>query len=127
MTKVTSAKSYIWVTFQKKGFHRYPAAGTDTSLLDVSYLADRHRHLFKFKVAIEVFTDDRDIEFHQFLNWLESLYDGEALEIDYKSCEMLADDLAEQIQSRYQGRDIKIIVSEDGECGVENFYAKRVH
>ena len=122
MTK--STKGYIWVKFQKKGLHRYPTASTAPELNDVSYLGYPHRHLFKFKVGIEVFHDDRDIEFHQFLNWLEGLYQG-TLDLDYKSCEMIADDLAGQIQEKYDGRDIKIEVSEDGECGVENFYAKQ--
>lgn len=122
---VKSTKSYIWVSFQKKGLHRYPAAETDKNLESVRYLQFLHRHLFKFKVSIEVFHDDRDIEFHIFLNWLESLYDSNILELDYKSCEMIADDLAEKIQEKYEGRDIKIDVAEDGECGCENFYLKK--
>ena len=108
----------IWVTFQKKGIHRYPQAATESDLEDVSYLGYPHRHLFKFKVTIEVFHDDREIEFHQFLNWLESLYEG-TLELDYKSCEMIADDLAVQIKQKYSGRYLRIEVSEDGECGCD--------
>jgi hypothetical protein len=113
------AKDYkmIWVTFARKGLHRYPAADTDPSLSDVSYLGHPHRHLFKFKIHIQVFHDDREIEFHQFLNWVESLYDKKTLELDYKSCEMISDDLAAKIQAKFQGRDLTIEVSEDGECG----------
>jgi hypothetical protein len=115
-------KRMIWVTFQRKGLHRYPQAATDESLQDVSYLGNTHRHLFKFNVQIEVFHDDRDLEFHQFLNWLESLYDEKTLELDYKSCEMISDDLAEIIQERYPNRDLIIVVSEDGECGATTIY-----
>lgn len=107
----------IWVTFQKVGFHRYPAAEHDASLADVSYLASRHRHLFKFRVEIQVFHDDRELEFHQVLNYCESLYQDRRLDIDYKSVEMLADDLHLALADRYPGRDIAIEVSEDGECG----------
>jgi hypothetical protein len=106
----------IWVTFQKVGFHRYPAAGEDLQLADVSYLASKHRHLFKFKVEIEIFHNDRELEFHQVLNYCESLYQNQ-LDIDYKSVEMLADDLYLQLAKKYPNRFIAIEVSEDGECG----------
>ena len=122
---VISTKSYIWVTFQKKGLHRYPAARFESNLKPVEYLANEHRHLFKFKVGIEVFHDNRDIEFHLFLNWLESLYNEKTIELDHKSCEMIADELAEKIQAEFPGRDLKVEVSEDGECGVDMFYLKK--
>lgn len=107
----------IWVTFQRKGLHRYPAAANDAALEDVQYLGNVHRHLFKFKVSIQVWHDDRELEFHQFLNWLESLYDDKVLELDFMSCEMLADQLAAKIQARYSGRKLIVDISEDGECG----------
>lgn len=107
----------IWVTFKRKGYHKYPAAGTNPKLADVSYLANEHRHLFGFKVSIEVKHDDREIEFHQFLNWIEGLYDEGILQLDYKSCEMMAEDLFRSIVAVYPGRAIEIEVNEDGECG----------
>lgn len=110
------SEKFIWVTFQKKGFHKYPEASTSKELQDVSYLGYEHRHMFKFKVSIEVNHDNREIEFHQFLNWVESLYEG-TLQLDYKSCEMIADDLAIEIGKMYQDRKLIIEVSEDGECG----------
>lgn len=102
----------IWVTFQMKGFHRYPVAPED-----VSYLRARHRHLFKFKVTISVTHNERDIEFHQFQTWLESLYAEGQLEADNKSCETLAEELLTMIVTRYPGRLVEVEVSEDGECG----------
>ena len=115
------AKRMIWVTFRREGIHRFPAAGTDPNLADVAFLANEHRHIFHFNVSIEVFHNDRDIEFIQFKRWLESLYQG-TLELNYKSCEMISDDLYEVIASRYPGRDITITVSEDGENGATIFY-----
>jgi hypothetical protein len=112
----------IWVTFRRKGLHRYPDAGMLPELADVKYLGNEHRHLFWFKVGIQVFHDNRDIEFHQFLNWLESLYDQEILNLDYKSCEMISDDLARKICEKYPGRNITIDISEDGEVGAETKY-----
>ena len=119
----------IWVTFQKEGIHCYPAAATDPMLntageYDVSFLANPHRHIFHFRVSIDVFHNDRDIEFIQFKRWLESLYNGSntVLALDWKSCEMIADDLYIQIADRYPGRAVVIEVSEDGENGCSISY-----
>ena len=118
------AQRQIWVTFQKEGIHKYPAALTDPMLAtgdeyDVSFLGYPHRHMFHFRVSIDVFHNDRDIEFIQFKRWLVSLYNGNdsVLALDYKSCEMIADDLYLQIAARYPDRAIVIEVSEDGENG----------
>ena len=129
----------IWVTFQKEGIHKYPAALTDPMLAtgdeyDVSFLGYPHRHIFHFRVWIDVFHNDRDIEFIQFKRWLLSLYSSaqpadvlrdrtvsnnqnSVLSLDYKSCEMIADDLYLQIAGRYPGRAVWIEVAEDGENG----------
>ena len=32
-----SAKRFIWVTFQREGIHKFPAAATDSNLADVAY------------------------------------------------------------------------------------------
>jgi hypothetical protein len=116
------AQRKIWVTFQKEGIHCYPAAATDPALAtgdeyDVSFLGTPHRHIFHFQVWIDVFHNDRDIEFIQFKRWLENLYKDSILKLDYKSCEMIADDLYIQIASRYPNRAVWIEVSEDGENG----------
>lgn len=112
----------IAVTFQKPGVHQYPAAPDD-----VQYLRAPHRHLFKFKVKIQVWHDDREIEFHQFLNWVEGLYSGEqSLSLNNSSCEMISDSLAAIIQSRYPDRLLQIEVWEDGECGSVSSYSAMV-
>jgi len=117
-----AASRQIWVTFRKEGIHCYPAAATDPLLntageYDVSFLANPHRHIFHFCVAIDVFHNDRDIEFIQFKRWLENLYAQSTLALDWKSCEMIADDLYIQIAERYPNRNVTIEVSEDGENG----------
>ena len=121
---MTKAERKIWVTFRKEGIHCYPAAATDPNLntageYDVSFLASPHRHIFHFRVSIDVFHNDRDIEFIQFKRWLESLYNGQnsVLELDWKSCEMIADELYTHIADRYPDRSVTIEVSEDGENG----------
>ena len=121
------ATRMIWVTFQKEGIHCYPDASTDPNLkttdeYDVSFLGWPHRHIFYFKVAIQVFHNDRDIEFIQFKRWLENQYNNSVLELNHKSCEMIADDLYEVITTRYSGRKIVISVAEDNENGCEIEY-----
>lgn len=122
-----AAQRTIFVTFQKEGIHCYPAAATDPALAtgdeyDVSFLGSPHRHIFHFRVAIDVFHNDRDIEFIQFKRWLENLYKDAILALDYKSCEMIADDLYIQIAGRYPSRNVTIEVSEDGENGCVIYY-----
>ena len=114
--------NFIWVTFQKEGTHKYPAAKEDPLLAtgewdDVSFLANEHRHIFHYRVDIEVFHQDRCLEFiqvkRQCLKWIN---EGE-LSVDYKSCEMLCDDLYDKIKEKWPGRTVKIEVSEDLENG----------
>lgn len=112
----------IWVQFEKEGIHRYPAALDDPTLntddeYDVSFLGYPHRHMFHFKVWISVAHNDRDIEFIQFKRWLEKLYREKILDLNHKSCEMMAEDLHSKISSRYPNREVWIEVSEDGENG----------
>lgn len=119
--------SMIYVKFSKEGIHRYPAAATDPKLAtgewdDVSFLGYPHRHIFYFQVWIEVFDDDRDIEFIQFKRWLEKLYNESVVQLDFKSCEMIADDLYDEIHNKYPGRNVWIEVSEDNENGCLNKY-----
>ena len=124
-----TAKRMIWVTFRKEGIHKYPAALEDPALAtgddyDVSFLGYPHRHIFHFKVGITVVHNDRDIEFIQFKRWLENLYKEDVLALDYKSCEMIADDLYMQTADRYPNRDVVISVAEDNENGCEIIYEK---
>jgi len=119
---MSQAERKIWVTFQKEGIHCYPAAATDPNLAtgdqyDVSFLASHHRHIFHFRVWIDVEHSDRDIEFIQFKRWLENLYNNRTLQLDHKSCEMMSDDLYAEISARYPDRAVWIEVAEDGENG----------
>lgn len=118
----------IFVTFQREGVHRYPAAATDPRLAtgkadDVSFLANPHRHIFHFRVSISVTHNDRDIEFIQFKRELEGLYSTGTMQMDYKSCEMLAEELIQYITAKYPNRTGSVEVSEDGENGaILSFY-----
>ena len=117
-----AAERKIWVTFRKEGIHRYPAAAVREDLnttdeYDVTFLSYPHRHIFHFRVWIDVLHNDRDIEFIQFKRWLENLYATSILKLEWKSCEMIADDLYIQIADRYPDRAVWIEVAEYGENG----------
>ena len=114
-------QKFIWVTFQKEGIHKYPDAPEG-----VEFLKYPHRHIFHFKVELEVFHDDRDVEFILFKRELEKLFADGTLQLDYKSCEMIADDLAFYIQAKYPKRDLVITVSEDGENGATCYYPNKI-
>ena len=118
--------SFIWVTFQREGIHCYPAALTDPKLQSVSFLGYPHRHMFHFRVELEVFHDDRDVEFIMFKRELESLFDKRTLELNNKSCEMIAHDLSKYIKDKYPDRIYVIEVSEDGENGCRIYFNNEV-
>lgn len=111
-------KSFIYVTFQKEGYHCFPEAATNPEFAtndsyDVSHLANKHMHYFFFKVWVEVTHNNRSIEFIQFRRWLESLYETKTLELNNSSCEMICENLYKAIAERYPDREVRIDVSED--------------
>ena len=108
---------FIEVTFQREGIHKYPAALEDPKLISVRFLGYPHRHIFHFRVRVSVSHNDRDIEFIMLKRELEALYTDSLLLLDYKSCEMIAEDLIEYVSKEYPCRYIEVGVSEDGENG----------
>ena len=113
MSKVAN---YIWVTTSFEGFHKYTGAPTE-----VSFLRNTHRHIFHLKVYIQVYHNDREIEFILFKRYIQNLT-GIILDLNYKSCEMISDELYNKIIADYPGRVIIIEVSEDGENGSRKEY-----
>lgn len=85
--------------------------------MDVSFLGVPHRHMFHFKVEMQVFHDDRDVEFIQAKRIIESWYQDGTLALDFKSCEMMARDLYNKCITQWPDRNYTIEVSEDGENG----------
>lgn len=110
-----SPTSMIWITTSFEGFHRYPLPPEG-----VEFLKYEHRHIFHVKVWIDVFHDDRDIEFILFKRFVDSKIAGG--QMDHKSCEMMCDDLHLIITKSYPDRDIWISVSEDNENGAFKQY-----
>jgi len=112
--------SFIKVSFPVIGFHHWEGATGKRE-----YLKHSHRHRFIFTVVIEVFENDREIEFHDFLEFCKNEVlsirsmenpSGEPVNFGGKSCEQIAKDLAERIEQNYGNcRDLMVEVSEDGE------------
>lgn len=100
---------YIQVKFQREGLHTYVDAPEP-----VAFLRNQHRHIFWHTVSVEVFHNERDIEFIMFKRELEGRYDG-TIDINNKSCETLAEELMLYINAQYPGRIIIVEVSEDNE------------
>ena len=111
---------WIFVTFQREGIHRWPDA---EHMPGMEFLAHPHRHMFHIRVELQVFHDDREVEFILFKRELEQQYEAGILQLDYKSCEMMSDELAAYIRQHYPGRFMKIEVSEDGENGAVCYYS----
>jgi hypothetical protein len=104
------SKAEIVVRFTVEGWHRWPDAPPPRA-----YLAARHRHVFHVEAGLEVYADDREIEFHDFLDFCRAALPGG--EFGGQSCEHLARALLEKITRRYPGRRVLIGIFEDGEVG----------
>ena len=111
--------NYIWITTQKEMYHQYPNAPNE-----VMYLKNIHRHIFKFKIYIQVYDDDRDIEFIMFKHDVEKIIETLDKQLKQKSCEMISNYINQKIMEKYPYREVIIEVSEDGENGSLYKYPK---
>lgn len=101
-------KTTIKVRWQFEGFHYYGQAPEE-----VSFLKEKHRHLFKCSAEIEVTHNDRELEFFLIQRKLKQRFqDGSH---DFKSCEMIAHDVVDYLIGLYGDRWVEVEISEDGE------------
>ena len=109
-------KTNVIVKLQVEGIHWWKDARD--VFPEVGFLSDAHRHIFHITCKKQVFHDDREIEFIQFSRWLQRLFSEDVVQLDYKSCEMIADEIVLEIRTKYgTNRDVTIEVSEDNENG----------
>lgn len=100
------------VRFTVPGFHcwPYPREGRE-------YLGALHRHLFFVEVQLELEHEDREIEFHDLLDFAkENFPDLSYDQISSMSCEQMAFKLANKITLRFCRR-VTVSVFEDNEVG----------
>ena len=104
---------FILIKFEVEGIHRWK----DCPFSEVSYLRDYHRHIFHFEVKMEVFHNDREVEFIMVKNRLQKRMSNILEEPVNHSCETLAQMVADIITELYGIRKVEITVLEDGENG----------
>ena len=99
MVRVSAINTLVKVQFQFEGMHCWPNAPKE-----VAFLCSMHRHMFHVTAKIEVFHDDRDLEFILVKRYLE--YEvAHALDTEKwpktASCEYMATNIAYMIRQRY--------------------------
>lgn len=121
-TVTVQEKTTVFITTRREFIHRFPGAATipelcDGGPLDVSFLADPHRHMWGFRVETNVFHDDRDIEFIQLKRTLEQYLDELPRDLGALSCEQFAKAIITRMTQRWGVRYWKVEVNEDQENG----------
>lgn len=116
-------KTTVFCKTQFEGVHCYPDAPQEVVFLKVP-----HRHMFGIKVELEVFNDDREVEFimlkHNVEVFLNERYEycstGTYTHLGAMSCEQIAKDIIGYLEECYckeTKRAIVVSVDEDGENG----------
>ena len=104
-------RRFITVRGQYDHFHRYKDAPDE-----VAFLRNLHRHLFKWTAKIEVFHDDRELEFFMVMRHINVNIMPFIQIPELGSCEMQAEDILEYLVNEYGAkRYYQVTVSEDGE------------
>lgn len=83
---------------------------------NVAYLRDAHRHMMHVTTEMEVFHDDREIEFILVKEFINRQIDAADFPIRI-SCEQIAKWLIKKLEEKYGERYIQVTVEEDGENG----------
>lgn len=113
----------VTVRWEQIGFHCWPEAEGVRA-----YLSQRHRHKFFFEVTVDVFHNDREIEFHDLLDQARRVIGTE--ELGRMSCEDMALKVIEALRSLYpetaHRRGWSCSVFEDNEVGATVKYERLV-
>jgi len=118
-------QTFIIVKTQFESTHNYPEAP-----VDVAFLRNTHRHIFYIEVEVQVFNDDRELEFilvkRDLEQFCELVFTGKHL--GRISCEQIAQIIQDHLHKTYPVpelylleriyRKINVRVFEDGENGV---------
>lgn len=98
----------IIVKYQFEALHHWPECPFE----EVSFLKNKHRHLFYVEVEKEVTHNDRDIEIIMLKRDLQ-IYSGKGYDYGTWSCEEIAEDLLHKFQLK------SCCVLEDNENGAK--------
>jgi hypothetical protein len=102
----------VEVSTRFEGTHKYPKAPAG-----VEFLAHEHRHIFHVNVRLDVFHNDREVEFILFKREIETFIRNNMKQLNHRSCEMIGETILEYVTGRYLGRSCRVSVFEDGESG----------
>lgn len=110
----------VIVTNNFKGYHKYDGAPKN-----VSFLSNMHRHIFNVKTTIDVFHNERDIEFFQLQHAIDKFvklcynksWEQYIEGIYIESCEALAEAILKHLHENYPNRSVRVEVWEDNENG----------
>jgi hypothetical protein len=117
----------IMVRTSFKGSHSWPEASSFAGP-NVRFLEHEHRHTFHIKCSLEVFHEDRDVEFFVLQGMLNDeinyLYPPTAeqpllRELGRRSCETIASELILGLRRHFHHSTIAMEVWEDNEVGAE--------
>ena len=103
-------KLFITVKNQFDDIHCYPNAPEE-----VNYLKNLHRHTFMLESKIEVFHEDRELEFYMVKDFIDSIIPELKQLVSAKSCENIAVFILNSLKNKYgSNRYYEISCSEDG-------------
>ena len=105
-----AANTFAVVRFTAEGRHEWPSATPKRE-----YLSYPHRHIFHIEVRLEVFHDERDVEYHDLLDFCRERFPGG--DMGTMSCETMGRQLARSVADFYPGRAVEVYCFEDGEVG----------
>ena len=111
-----SKTKLIIVRGQYEYIHRYVNAPQE-----VMYLRNKHRHVFNYEVELEVYHNDRELEFimvkHDIDSYLAERYVNWT---DETSCEQMAECIGLYLQTKHGfERKLTVSVFEDNENGAK--------
>lgn len=101
--------NYVYARTSMVGYHQWPDAPRHRG-----YLGARHRHDFGIEVGVKVTHDDRDVEFHDLIDWIRELW---VEECGPQSCERIAARLGQQLSDTKRVQVAWVRVDEDGQSG----------
>lgn len=103
-------KLFITVKNQFDDVHCYPNAPEE-----VSFLKSLHRHTFMIETTIQVFHEDRELEFYMVKDYIDTLISDIKNSDVSKSCENICVMILDKLKQKYgTERKYTISCSEDG-------------
>lgn len=108
---MSQKKLSICVINQFDALHKFKDAPEE-----VSYLRNLHRHTFIVTSKIEVFHEDRELEFYMVKDYIKTLLDDTSSLGGNMSCENICSYVLQNLKNKYgTNRDYIISCSEDGQ------------